>query len=139
MRLAARARLDPKVLMRSAFGVSPQKQAVLRAARGVDQVGGLRTRPSGVEPDHVVSLQRMTEMEGFEKLRLPERQQLAVRQDNLIAMDASANRSKSDRPWSAWPQASHHYPPETVDKMISKEAQLYADIQQWIKAQVAGR
>jgi hypothetical protein len=81
----------------------------------------------------------MTEMEGFEKLTLAERQQLAVRQDNLIAMDASANISKSDRPWRAWPQASRHYPPETIEKMIRKEAQLQADIQKWIKDRVAGR
>src|SRR3954453_19410003 len=62
VRLAERARLDPKVRMRRAFDVSPQRQAVLRGARGVDQVGGLRTPASGVHPDHLVSLQRMTEM-----------------------------------------------------------------------------
>jgi hypothetical protein len=139
VRLAERARLDPKVLMRRAFDVSPQRQAVLRGARGVDQVGGLRTPASGVHPDHLVSLQRMTEMESFEKLTLAERQQLAVRQDNLIAMDARANISKGERPWSSWRQASHHYPPETVEKMIRKEAQLQAEIEKWIKDRVAGR
>jgi hypothetical protein len=78
-------------------------------------------------------------MEGFEKLKLPERQQLAVRQDNLLAMDASANASKSHRPWRAWPQAPNFYPAKTIEDMMRKEAQLYGDIQKWIKETVAGR
>jgi hypothetical protein len=139
MRVAARARLNPKVLMRRAFDVSPERQAVLKAAGGKDQVGGLLTELRGVQADHVVSLQQMTEMEGFSKLKPHERELLAVRQDNLIAMNASANSSKNYRPWRAWPQASDFYSWQTIEKMRGKEAELYTTIQNWIKERVAGR
>lgn len=139
MRLAARARLDPKVLMRSAFAVSAERKAVINAAKGVDQVGGLLKPASGLHPDHIVSLQRMTGMEGFEKLTLLERQRLAVRADNLIAMDAAANLSKGDRLWSAWRQASTFYPADTIVKMSKQETELAATIQEWIRQTVAGR
>jgi hypothetical protein len=125
--------------MRSAFGVSPEREAVLAAARGADQVGGLLKPASGLHPDHIVSLQRMTGMEGFEKLTLAERQQLARGADNLIAMDAAANLSKGERSWLAWRQASAFYPPATIERMGRQEAELYTKIQYWIKETVAGR
>jgi hypothetical protein len=139
MRLAEQARLDPKVLMRRAFAVSKERAAVVDAAKGVDQVGGLLTRPSGLHPDHIVSMQRMTQMDGFDKLRPLERQLLAVRADNLVAMDAAANLSKGERSWTAWRQASFFYPAETIEKMAAREAELYKTIQEWITKAVAGR
>lgn len=139
MRLAEQAKLDPKVLMRRAFGVSKERKAVLDAAKGVDQVGGLLTKPSGIHPDHLVSMQRMSEMTGFDKLRPLERRLLAVRSDNLVAMDAAANLSKGERSWTVWRQASFFYPAETMERMAASEAELYAKIQNWITQTVSGR
>ena len=139
MRLAEQAKLDPKLLMRSAFAASPERQAVLDAAHGVDQVGGLLKPPSGVHPDHIVSLQRITEMEGFDKLRLAERRTLAVRADNLVAMDTKANLSKGGRSWAMWDQAGTFYPASTIEHMKTLEADLYGQVQEWILKRVAGR
>jgi len=139
MRLAEQARLDPKILMRRAFAASPERTAVLDAAKGVDQVGGLLSPASGIHPDHIVSLQRMTELEGFEKLTLLEREHLATLEKNLVAMDAAANLSKGERSWSLWKQASFFYPTETIERMAAREAGLLTEIQDWIKGVVAGR
>lgn len=139
MRLAEQARLDPKILMRRAFAASTERGTVLDAAKGVDQVGGLLTPASGIHPDHIVSLQRMTQLEGFEKLTLAERNQLAILEKNLVAMDAAANLSKGERSWSLWKQASFFYPGETITRMAQREAGLLTEIQDWIKGVVAGR
>jgi hypothetical protein len=139
MRLAEQARLDPKILMRRAFAASTERANVLDAAKGVDQVGGLLSPASGIHPDHIVSLQRMTQLEGFEKLTLAERNHLAVLEKNLVAMDAAANLSKGERSWSLWKQASFFYPSETITKMARREAELLTEIQDWIKGVVAGR
>src|SRR5262249_34152511 len=66
---AEQARLDPKVGMRQAFSKSQERKAAL-AAPAVDQATGgkLLTPPSGLHPDHIVSIQEMTDMEGFGKL-----------------------------------------------------------------------
>jgi hypothetical protein len=61
-----------------------------------------------IEVAHIVSPQRMTEMEGFGRLYLAERRALAVRSDNLITMDTVANNSKrpTDGPGGRTPTSS---------------------------------
>jgi len=141
---AERAAVDPKELMRNAFKNSAERENVIAGATGdaVGKVGGgagLKTPPTGVTIDHIVSIDQISEMEGFQKLRPAERKMLAVRQDNLIAMDASANFSKGRRPWSAWKQASTYYDDATKQAMLADEAKLRTTIQNWIKEQVKGR
>ncbi|MFG3701380.1 hypothetical protein ACGF5C_26235 [Micromonospora sp. NPDC047620] len=98
-RLAEQARLDPTTRMRQVFGASKERADLLAKVK-TDQVGPLRTPPQGLEVDHVVSLNRMSQMAGFDKLRATERAALAVRRDNLVVMDASANSSKGERSWA---------------------------------------
>jgi hypothetical protein len=125
--------------MRRAFAVSEERRAVMEAAHGVDQVGGLLRKATGIHPDHIVSMQRMTQMQGFEKLLPGERRLLAVRADNLVAMDAAANLSKGERGWSLWRQASVFYPEATIRRMATLESDLYTEIQKWISDIVKGR
>src|SRR5262249_1245268 len=108
----------------------------------VGKVGGgagLKTPPTKVTVDHIVSIDQISEMDGFQKLKPTERKLLAVRQDNLIAMDGSANFSKGRRPWSAWKQSSTFYDEATKQAMPAEEAKLRTTIQNWIKEQVKGR
>jgi hypothetical protein len=57
---------------------------VVAAAKRADKVGGLKVVYGEIEVDHIVSRQRMTEMEGFGRLYLAQCRALAVRSDNLI-------------------------------------------------------
>ncbi|MGW8765202.1 eCIS core domain-containing protein [Streptomyces sp. NPDC055815] len=135
--LAEAARVRPTVRMRQYFNASREKAAVALAK--TDQVGPLLRSSSALEVDHVVSIQRISEMPGFEKLRPNELRTLAVRQDNLVRMDAFANASKGDRSWRTWKQAGFYYGPDVVEKWAAKDAELTKTIQDWIQATVRGR
>ncbi|MFJ8579385.1 DUF4157 domain-containing protein [Micromonospora sp. NPDC093277] len=136
--LAESARLDPTTRMRQVFGASRERADVVATAT-VDQVGQLRTPSQGLAVDHVVSLKRMSQMEGFDKLKAIERNALAVRRDNLVLMDASANASKGERSWTAWQQASTFYAPDVVASWAARDAELTKTIQEWILATIRGR
>ncbi|GAA0316799.1 hypothetical protein GCM10010302_64860 [Streptomyces polychromogenes] len=135
---AERARVDPTTRMRQVFGASRERTEVVASATA-DQVGALRTRPQGVAVDHVVSLKRIARMEGFDRLTAAERGALAVRRDNLVLMDASANSSKGERAWSAWRQASAFYGEADVVRWTARDAELARTIQEWILSTVRGR
>ncbi|MFD9359344.1 DUF4157 domain-containing protein [Streptomyces sp. NPDC060031] len=138
-RLAETARISPVKRMRAFFNGSAERAEISGSAT-IDQVGKLRSSSGGLEVDHVVSLDRMSQMEGFNKLKPLERHQLAVRKDNLVLMDASANSSKGPRSWSAWENASNYYPdPADVLRWKTKDADLTVTIQNWIRDTVRGR
>lgn len=137
-KLAEKARLDPKTVMRRAFNASEERADTLKGVT-VDQVGPLKTKPAALTVDHIVSIKQISEMEGFSKLTIKERNYLATLKDNLIVMDASANSSKGERTWAAWKQAGTFYDADTVAKMAGKDSQLRAQIQTWIQGKVKGR
>ena len=136
--LAEAASVEPTTRMRQVFAASAEREEIVTAAT-VDQVGSLRTPAKGLEVDHVVSLRRMSQMQGFDKLKAIERNALAIRKDNLVLMDASANASKGERGWSAWSQASTFYGPDDIAKWIDTDRELTKTIQEWIITTVRGR
>jgi hypothetical protein len=137
---AEKARLDPKVGMRQAFKKAPERKAALAGPTVEQNTGGkLLTPPSGLHPDHIVSIQKMTQMEGFGKLTYKERNYLATMRENLIAMDESANLSKQERSWAEWKQAVHFYDETTRTAMIAREGDLRTQIQKWILDTTKGR
>jgi hypothetical protein len=135
---AERARLDPKIAMRRAFQSSEERSRVLASAK-TDQVGPLRTPPQGTHPDHIVSIKRISEMEGFGKLTIKERNEIAVLEKNLIVMDSAANLSKGERSWAAWKQYSTFYDEATKANMVARETELAGEIQAWILERVKNR
>ncbi|WSK73811.1 DUF4157 domain-containing protein [Streptomyces sp. NBC_01276] len=137
--LAEKARVSPVKRMRAAFEGSPER-AEVAASGTADRVGTLRSPSGKLAVDHVVSLDRMAQMDGFTKLKALERERLAVRKDNLVLMDASANSSKGARGWSAWEHASNYYTdPAEIARWRNRDAELTATIQQWILDTVRGR
>jgi hypothetical protein len=74
--------------------------------------------------DHVVPLNDIVRMRGFDKLR-PERQ-LEIINDlkNLRATDALANTSRGHRSWWSWAQAQIHYDSSQIAKMRALEDEL---------------
>jgi hypothetical protein len=81
-KIAEQAAVDPKQVMRGTFGSSAERANTIAGVTD-DQVGkigggaGLKTKPSGLTVDHIVSIDQITEMEGFEKLTRGERKALA--------------------------------------------------------------
>ncbi|MFF1867653.1 hypothetical protein [Streptomyces sp. CB03911] len=137
-RLAEAARVSPAARMRQVFNASVERAEV--ASGKVDQVGRLRGSPGSVEVDHVVSLERMTRLEGFELLTAAERNALAVRRDNLVLMDASANASKGERSWREWRQASYYYVDAAdIARWQARDAELTESLQTWVRTRVQGR
>ena len=95
---AARAELSLYDRLRAA---APSDAARERALKGItiDQVGPLKTRPGGLEPDHIVSVREIADMDGFSELLWKDQKAIVDMKENLIAMDEFANRSKGDRTW----------------------------------------
>ncbi|MFI2206804.1 hypothetical protein ACH47Z_40045 [Streptomyces sp. NPDC020192] len=135
---AEAARVSPLVRMRQAFNASRERAQVLARAR-VDEVGRLRVSSGLLEVDHIVSLVRISRMEGFELLTAAEREALAVRIDDMVLMDASANASKGERSWAAWPQAGTFYDPEVIARWRAIDAERTRSIEEWILMKVRGR
>jgi hypothetical protein len=137
---AERAKVDPKDIMRQAFNGSEERARIIEGVT-VDQVGAgaLKTKPTTLSVDHIVSIKRISEMEGFGKLTVKERNHLATMEKNLIVMDKSANSSKGERSWRAWEQYSTFYDDATRDRMVIKEAEIYRDMQAWITGTVRNR
>ncbi|GGQ66954.1 hypothetical protein [Kitasatospora griseola] len=132
-------RVDPLVRMRQVFNASRERAEVV-ASGEVDQVGTLGVSSGRLEVDHVVSLSRITRMEGFELLTAAEQNSLAVRRKNLRLMDASANASKGEHTFATWPNARYYYP-DAADLARSQalEAELIEEMQTWIRTRVKNR
>ncbi|MDH6540193.1 DUF4157 domain-containing protein [Streptomyces sp. SPB4] len=136
---AEKARVSPVKRMRAVFDGS-RERAEVAASGTADRVGTLRAPSEKLAVDHVVSLDRMSQMEGFTKLKAVERELLAVRKDNLVLMDFSANSSKGPRSWSAWEYSSNYYAdPADIARWKARDAELTAKIQKWILDTVRGR
>jgi hypothetical protein len=135
---AERARLDPKEIMRRAFGGSKERAEIIAGATK-DGVGPLKTPAQKLTVDHIISIKQISDMKGFDKLTVPERNLLATRADNLIVMDSSANFSKGERSWATWRQYSTFYEDATRDAMVARAAELRTRIEVWIAERVKGR
>jgi hypothetical protein len=142
---AARAELTLYDRLRAA---APGEAAKERALKGItaDPLG-VKTKPGGLEPDHVVSVREIADMDGFDKLPWRDQKTIADmdglcppdkfgNRSNLLAMDESANASKGARSWRSWPQASTFYDDATIEMMIKREAEIRAVIQQKIDARL---
>jgi hypothetical protein len=116
-------------VMRAASPSSAARTVVLGDALGLDAASTLRPRSGSLAVDHVVPLNEIVRMPGFDKLR-PERQ-LAIVNDvkNLRAIDALANSSRGDRSWHAWAQAAIYYDAPAIARMRALEDSLWGYLQ----------
>ncbi|HEV7705929.1 MAG TPA: DUF4157 domain-containing protein [Gemmatimonadaceae bacterium] len=131
-KLAQDAQVSLYERLRAAAPSDAAREATLKGVT-VDQVGILRTPPTTLEPDHIVPVREVSDMKGFEHLTWKDQKAIVDKKENLIAMDQAANRSKGDRKWVDWPQASNFYDPKTIEKMVAKEAEVRAAIRKAIE------
>jgi Domain of unknown function (DUF4157) len=135
---AAKSSLTLYERLRAAVPSDKARERTLNGAT-VDRVGPLKTKPTPLEADHVVSVREIADMDGFAELPWNEQKAIVDMKDNLIAMDGAANRSKGRRPWKSWPQASNFYDEPTISTMMKREVEIRAQIQALIKERLAKR
>jgi len=113
---------------------APSPAAQERALKGVtaDQIGVVKTTPTALQADHIVSVREISDMEGFAGITWQEQKRIVDIKENLIAMDGAANASKGDRTWRSWRQASNFYEQVSIDAMIAREL----DVRKLIQARI---
>ncbi len=85
--------------------------------------------------DHIVSLEKIARMEGFETLTYNQQKQIANYVENFIGLSETANTSKGSKSYADW----YVYKKENIpvnprfrEKMILKEKELEIEIQKMI-------
>jgi hypothetical protein len=121
-------------IMRVASPSSAARSRVLKEAYGRDAATGIAAKSGALHVDHVVPLNDIVRMNGFDKLR-PERQ-LEIVNDvkNLRAIDSLANASRGDRSWWSWAQAQIYYDFAQIAKMRALEDELRVYLEGRIRA-----
>ncbi|WP_371367072.1 hypothetical protein SRRS_11820 [Sporomusa rhizae] len=97
-----------------------------------------KTITNRLEPDHIVSYEKITRMDGFEKLTPEQRLKVINNQDNIEGLSRSANGSKQDKSYEEWTHYKKGKPDEIeVDpafrkRMMEKEKDLEGKLQNQI-------
>lgn len=136
-------------------GISPEEYEFLRARtpnkeikdivneghyiKGMDDpvFPGRNTINDRLEADHIVPMQTLTRMDGFDKLTPQQKLDLLNDPANFMGLSKNANASKGALSWQDWPQ--HKSKGWPVDRqlritMIRKEQEMYLRMQAKIDA-----
>ncbi|MBO1004902.1 hypothetical protein IPU62_19660 [Pseudogracilibacillus auburnensis] len=85
--------------------------------------------------DHIVSLEKIARMEGFETLTYNQQKEIANYVENFIGLSEAANTSKGPKSYADWyiyKKENIQVNPEFRGKMILKEKELEVEIQKII-------
>jgi hypothetical protein len=118
------------------FSYSGEAEDYVRGrAGGTDEISGKSLPPEKFSIDHIVSVDEIVKMEGWEDSRITEADRRAIlsRTNNLKAMHRGANSSKNNRRWVDWKAGRRFYGEEKWKKMVALEADLRSEIQGKIK------
>ncbi len=94
-----------------------------------------KTIVKNLEADHIVPMDRITKMEGFEKLTKSQQLEILNYEENFIGLSKSANTSKGSKTYAEWDTyLKENIPinPKFREEMILKEKILEGKIQQMI-------
>ncbi|MBK2003237.1 hypothetical protein JI641_09550 [Listeria ivanovii subsp. londoniensis] len=94
-----------------------------------------KTIVKNLEADHIVSMDRIAKMEGFEKLTKSQQLEILNYEENFIGLSKSANTSKGSKTYAEWDTYVKENIPinfEFREEMILKEKELEGKIQQMI-------
>ena len=84
------------------------------------------------EADHIVSMDRITRMDGFDKLTREQQLELLNYRDNFEGLSKSANTSKGSKTYEEWTMYKKEgipIDPEFRARMIAKEQELSRTLQ----------
>ena len=88
-----------------------------------------------LEADHIVSMDRITKMEGFEKMTLKQKLDVLNYEENFIGLSKTANTSKGSNSYSEWTRYVKENIPISADfksAMIAKKRELEVVLQNLI-------
>jgi hypothetical protein len=88
-----------------------------------------------LEADHIVSMDRITKMEGFEKMTLKQKLDVLNYEENFIGLSKTANTSKGSKSYREWTRYVKENIPISADfksTMIAKERELEVVLQNLI-------
>ncbi|WBW97144.1 hypothetical protein [Oceanirhabdus sp. W0125-5] len=88
-----------------------------------------------LQADHIVSMDKITKMEGFDKLTKEQQKQILNNPDNFIGLSEAANKSKGAKSYSEWTiykKENIEVDPQFREKMIKKEKELEIQLQKQI-------
>ncbi|MBC6310998.1 hypothetical protein HCJ66_15800 [Listeria sp. FSL L7-1582] len=95
-----------------------------------------------LEADHIVSMDKITRMEGFEKLTKEEQLKILNYEENFTGLSRSANASKGSKSfeeWSIYKKEGIPIDPAFREKMIVLEKDLGIQLQSMIDDILKGR
>ncbi|MFK3873990.1 hypothetical protein [Pseudoalteromonas rhizosphaerae] len=88
-----------------------------------------------LEADHIVPMDKITRMKGFERLTLEQQKQVLNDPINFIGLSKTANTSKGSKSFSEWTEYKKRgikVSPEFREKMMKLETELELEIQRKI-------
>ena len=80
-----------------------------------------------LQADHIVSMDKITRMKGFEKLTKAQQKQVLNNKKNFIGLSEAANKSKGSKSYSEWTEYKKEgiqINPEFRKEMVRKENEL---------------
>jgi hypothetical protein len=106
----------------------------------VDQVTLLQPKSvNGLAVDHIVAIKELLDdWPDVKKLTLAQQIVLVNDPVNLMAIDASANGSKSDWSWRAWPNRGSYYTTEALARGAALDAAARSHLQKEIMRMLGG-
>ncbi len=107
-----------------------------RTAAAVDEING-QSRPE-LNVDHIVPVIDIVLMRGFEYLSYAQQLMILTWEFNLLAMDATANKSKGALSWAEWSNAGDYYGHAERNTWSRVEADNRAAIETWIDKLLGG-
>lgn len=93
---------------------------------------------SNLEPDHIVSVDKITRMENFDKLTFKQQVDVLNNPDNFIGLSRSANGSKQQKSFEEWTHYKKDKPdeievnPKFREEMMKREKELERQLQKQI-------
>jgi hypothetical protein len=102
----------------------------------VDEMSGTPIKEPSI--DHVVPIDEMVHMDGWNQLRPHQQQELLSRVDNLRLMEKGLNSAKRNKRWADWPAGRRKYGEKVWREMVEKEKELRKAIQIRINEMLAG-
>lgn len=103
----------------------------------VDEYSGKEIEDASI--DHIVSIEEMSRMEGFDQLSPEDWKAVVSRVDNLRMMEIDLNSSKGSRRWEDWKTGRRIYGEKVWNEMVNLERILREDLAKDIKARAAKR
>ncbi|MET0649824.1 MAG: DUF4157 domain-containing protein [Pyrinomonadaceae bacterium] len=126
-RLIAQLRHEARPLydkMRAASPRTKERRMVLGESRGLDAASGASPRSGNLDPDHIVPVREIVDMDGFARMDFDDQVEVVNDMKNFRAIDRQANNSRGDRTWAEWPQASKFYDAPALARMRKLEDEL---------------